>query len=84
MASYPLSCQAPTHVEVELGCENNFLHQPLNFNPERRGTHNVSETNGRTNQIQVHNDLKRKGRMKRRMDRLNLGAIYEVVLFFSL
>ena len=22
VASYPLSCQAPTHVEVELGCDN--------------------------------------------------------------
>jgi hypothetical protein len=25
VGSYPLSSQAPTHVEVELGCDNNWL-----------------------------------------------------------
>ena len=29
MGSYPLSSQAPTHVEVELGCDNYFMYSML-------------------------------------------------------
>jgi hypothetical protein len=29
VASYPLLSQAPTHVEVELGCDNKFIFQVI-------------------------------------------------------
>jgi hypothetical protein len=53
VASYPLSSQAPTPVEVELGCDNNRIRTDMDHDKDKFENYEETETYIRNDNVSV-------------------------------